>query len=111
MISTQEWYDALRTDSIKIRILRAMLQKAKAIWREILAPDYAGDPLKAKVAMEFAGEIITGMRAVDQQPTHLQQILLGVADELESLEDDSLITKVDEAIELSIAARWFRVKP
>lgn len=122
LLTDTEWYDSTSNFPIQIKVFRFMLQRAKKIWREKLAPDYAStDLLKDKIAVQMAAEIINNSRPPNQGPTHLQQILYSVCEELD-VDDlfgrlnqtdvqEAIKIKVDEAIDLVIESRYFKEKP
>lgn len=122
ILTDSEWHDSALMFPIQIKVFRFMLQKAKDIWREKLAPDYAStDLIKDKIAVQVASEIINNSRPANQNPMHLQQVLYAVCEELdvtnlfENLSDlevqFQIKVKVSEAIGLMIEARYFKEKP
>lgn len=117
-----EWYDSTTNFRIQLKTFRFMLQRAKEIWREKLAPDYTStDLLKDKISVQVASEIINNSRPPNQGPTYLQQILYSVCEELdvdnlferlnEADVQEAIKSKVNEAIDLLIASRYFKEKP
>lgn len=125
LLTDRAWWDATLTLAVQLKVQRFMLQRAKAIWREILDPQFVStDVLKEKIKVEFATEIINNSRAPNQNPPYLQQLLYAICEELD-LEDPNdifnnietteiselLRTKTDEAIDLLIEARYFKEKP
>ena len=103
-----DWSDSVNDRMIQLRVMRAMCRKAKEIWREYLTLEPTE---KGKIAVQFATEIITGLRQPNQNPTHMTQLIYCVADEIENLQDDAeLAIKVEEAIDLAIEARFYKEK-
>lgn len=122
ILADRDWWDATVTLVVQLKVYRFMLQRAKEIWREKLVPGYTStNAAKDKIAVEFATEIINNSRAPNQNPAYLQQILyvvceeIDVVDFIDNIEQSEVQTilkaKVDEAINLSIEARYFREKP
>lgn len=122
LLTDSEWHDSALMFPVQLKVFRFMLQRAKEIWREKLAPDYASaDLIKDKIAVQVASEIINNSRPANQSPMHLQQVLYAVCEELDVMNlfenlgnsevQAQIKAKVDEAIELMIEARYFREKP
>ncbi|MFB2832949.1 hypothetical protein [Floridanema evergladense] len=124
-LNDKAWWDATMTLSVQLKVQRFMLQRAKEIWREKLAPNYTStDTLKDKIMVEFATEIINNSRAPNQNPPYLQQLLYAVCEELDLKNPNDIFDNIDlpeisqllksktnEAIDLVIEARYFKEKP